>query len=319
MQGYFSKTCILKQTRSGYSSDGSPLSGIVRLESFGSKFRAEVSLINFAPLADGNYCCVLSDKSGGSYSFPLAETGGSAEGGEEFSPEIGFLCVICYAGREEYHPVAYCLYGENVYDSGKLLLKLFTLRREASLHAVRDMPEENDKTPVEEERRTPEKEPSPGAENAEESADYDDEAIADENYYAFSSDGTTEENLSSTSVIRVFKAEGGDTYFRSIKSELDEIFNSNPSDYSLREIYPHSLWVRISQGEEKGNLIGIIHENLTVKYICYAVRKRDGVKQPENSQFVPENMFLKPDGSAEGYYVTFRFASTGEYASLSDE
>jgi len=296
MQGYFSKTCVLKQARSGYSADGNPLSGILRIESCNGAFRAEVSLINFAPLSRGNYCCVLSDKNGGSYSFPLEPHGGSAEGEGEFAPERGFIAIICYAGGEEYHSVAYCVYGENVYDSGKLLFKLFTLKRESS---VREIAAE----PTNEEAATDESEEE----------HYNDEAIADENYYAYAPDGTTEENLSSCSVMRIFKIEGGDTYYRSIKSELDEIFNANPSDYSLSEIYPRSLWIKIAEGEDKGNLIGVIHEKMTVRYICYAVKKREGATAPKHSMFVPRNHF---EGNDEGYFVVFRDAGTGAYAEI---
>ncbi|MBP5242570.1 MAG: hypothetical protein J6Z36_02645, partial [Clostridia bacterium] len=71
MNGLIRKMCILKQLKAGFSADGAPLSGVARVEKYGKTITLQISLINFAPLSEGKYCCVLCDKSGERLFFPL--------------------------------------------------------------------------------------------------------------------------------------------------------------------------------------------------------------------------------------------------------
>lgn len=346
MKGFVKKMCILKQMKSGYSADGNALGGLVKAEQYGNLLKCEVSLIDFAPLIEGNYCCVVSDRAGRTASFPLQTEGGKFSSSTEADISSGFLAVICYVDHSDYCAVAYGVNGEHVYDIGSLLIRLFDIKIKSSfeggkkyreegqkakeyLFNEREPPrssqrEENkkqavaeDKKGAEEEKKNPfvEKE---GNSSPPQPSVYNDEKVADENYYAFSSDGQEKENLESDSILRAFRICGGDTYYRSVRSELDEIFKENPIDDSLRRIFPHSMWIRLREGEDRGNLVGIIHEHMVVRYVCYAVfddgKVSDDVK--EKSCFVPVTFFKN---EKRGYYVIFRDADTGGYAKVYEE
>ena len=58
---YYKKMCILRQVKQGFSGDGKPLSGLIKIEQYGKNLAVEVSIINFAPLSSGEYYCLLSD------------------------------------------------------------------------------------------------------------------------------------------------------------------------------------------------------------------------------------------------------------------
>ena len=50
MAGYVRRIALIKTLKSGYSSDGGGLKGIVRCEAYAGLLRVEASMINFAPL-----------------------------------------------------------------------------------------------------------------------------------------------------------------------------------------------------------------------------------------------------------------------------
>lgn len=317
---FVKKMCVLKQMRSGYSQDGNPLSGIVKIEGGRGRIFTQVSLINFAPLTEGNYCLVLTSRKGEVFSCPLSHTGGRSEASDEIDLSMGFLAVVCYVDSREYAPIAFGVCGENVYEIGSLLYRLFTLKKDTQVKEV-SYPKQEENPPiynkVEDNSVKSDELNEEASEKSDEAGEvYDDEAIADENYYAFSSTGEKEDNLLSNSVLRAFKICGGDTYYQSVRSELDEIFNLNPRDESLLSVFPHSLWAQLSEGEEKGNLVGVIFEQLTVRYVCFAKKKKEGESAPKNSCFVPCSFF---EGETDGYFVTFRDADTGAYATLGKE
>jgi len=214
--------------------------------------------------------------------------------------------MICYVDFSDYAAVACGINGENVYETGSLLLKLFGMKRSFS--------ERND-FPQKEEQPSPQAEKSfsePPRSDINKEKAYDDEKISEENYYGFSSAGGVEDNLQSRSMLRLFKISDGDTYYKSIRSKLDEVFRSSPRDETLRAVFPHSVWVKNKTGE----LVGVITEKMTVRYICCAV-KADGREKKRITKpgcYVPASFF----GKAENYYVAFQDADTGEFVSVSD-
>lgn len=311
MNAFFKKMCILKQMKSGYSADGRPLSGLVKAEEYGNVLKAEVSLINFAPLSEGNYCCVIRDKKGRTISFPLTYGGGTFSSSSEVDISLGFLAVVCCVDNYDYDAVAYGVNGENVYEVGSLLLRLFGIKNKNSFSSVKA--EKNALSDTEKEDNKEIKEVK--NEKKTEKEEYDDEKVADKDYYSFSRSLGEEDNLQSTSLLRAFKISNGDTYYRSVQSELDEIFNENPPDNSLKNAFPHSVWARA--GGTRDSLVGIILDGIVVRYVCYAefADGRESKKVRENGCFVPVS-FYKNNNS--GYYVLFRDADTGAYVKISE-
>lgn len=303
MNVFIRKMCILKQLKSGFSSDGRFLSGVVKAEFYGGSVKAEVSLINFAPLSAGNYCCVLCDKRGETVSFPITESGGSYSASGKMDITDGFLAVVCYVDFSDYAAVACGVNGDNIYDTGALLFKLFGAKKNVAPVAA-------------ETKEKREESPNPEGGDKKKSAAkaplYDDGKISEENYYGFSPSEEKEDNMESSSMLRLFKISGGDTYYKSVRSKLDEVFRSSQRDETLRSIFPHSVWVKNKTGE----LVGVITEQMAVKYICCAVRADGNERRRINKPgcYVPVSYF----GKAENYFVAFQDADTGEYINVEE-
>ena len=58
---YVKKTCILRQLKNGFSTDGRELSGIVKAEQYGSNVSIEFYANNLAPTNGQEYCLVVAD------------------------------------------------------------------------------------------------------------------------------------------------------------------------------------------------------------------------------------------------------------------
>ena len=58
---YIKKTCILRQLKNGFSADGNPLSGIVKVEQYAQHIGLEISTANLAPLSEGEYHLLIAD------------------------------------------------------------------------------------------------------------------------------------------------------------------------------------------------------------------------------------------------------------------
>ena len=115
---YIKKMCILRQLKQGFSGDGKTLSGLVKTEQYGKNLAVEVAIINFAPLVDGEYYCILADGKGNTETLSLL--------GKSFFNLLtdldimdGFCAVICYI-KNEITPVAYGVNGEKNYDWKKI-------------------------------------------------------------------------------------------------------------------------------------------------------------------------------------------------------
>ena len=58
---YTKNIAVIRELKSGFSADGGALTGLVKVERYGAKLKAEASLINFAPLTEGRYVIAVSD------------------------------------------------------------------------------------------------------------------------------------------------------------------------------------------------------------------------------------------------------------------
>lgn len=114
MMNYVKKMCILRQIKQGFSADGKPLTGLVKVEQYGKNLAVEVSIINFAPLSAGEYYCLLSDGKGRTEMLALR---GKSLFNLLTDMEVGegFCAVVCHV-RGEVTPIAYGVNGSKVYD-----------------------------------------------------------------------------------------------------------------------------------------------------------------------------------------------------------
>ena len=111
---YIKKMCILRQVRQGFSGDGKTLSGLIKIEQYGKNLAIEVSIINFAPLVQGEYYCLISDGNGKTEMLSLR---GKSLFNILSDLDIrgGFCGIICYV-KNEVVPIAYGINGNKSYD-----------------------------------------------------------------------------------------------------------------------------------------------------------------------------------------------------------
>lgn len=319
---YVKKMCILRQIKQGFSADGKTLSGLIKAEQYGKNLAVEVSIINFAPLSSGEYYCLLSDGKGKTEMLALR--------GKSFFNILtdmdisgGFCGIICHI-KNTVTPVAYGVNGNGKYDWKNIL--------NSTLPPV--FPKmEQDLQPQNEGAQTI----AVTQENAK-TNDYNDELLANENYYAEENDerkqsekikqnahieGATEkqnekegadatQNVDATRVLHPFQKHP-DGYYLSVKAEIDELFEKYPRDTTLCGAFSCCDWVRVKGDKDNPQyLVGVLYEDGRVRYICYALATQDKDNPPAEIKkvcaFVPRSVF----DSTQGFFVIFQSASSGE-------
>lgn len=182
MGGYTKNIAVIKGLKDGFSSDGGPLSGLVKAERYGASLKIEVTLLNFAPLSEGRYVCALSDGV-----TTLIVENGLYEGAAAGAPETdeGFAALVCYINPSSgVSPVASAVCGN--FHGAALGIKAEVER--AEMINAAGIGDEND-------AREKDKKGGRGAKGGEkkdvkedkkaETETYEDEAIAEVNYYEF--------------------------------------------------------------------------------------------------------------------------------------
>ncbi len=341
---YVKKMCILRQIKQGFSGDGKALSGLIKVEQYGKNLAVEVSIINFAPLSTGEYYCLLSDGRGKTEMLSLR---GKSIFNILSDVDVsgGFCGIVCYV-KTEVVPIAYGINGNGAYDWRAILNKamppVFPKKQEREHTAWTEAPpplaERKEAPMYATKEKLPPKEEIPIAEIVEEKGGYDDERIAAKNYYEEEGNERveptkTDENARTQSgakkegtqagadaaqdddaadVLHPFKREG-EGYYRSIKRELDELFKKYPTDKTLSNAFQKSEWVRL-RGEKRSPefLVGALYEEGRVKYICYALKAEDKESPPKEIKGVCSFVPVSPYVGAEGFFVIFQSAATGE-------
>ena len=317
---YIKKMCILRQVKQGFSGDGKTLSGLVKIEQYGKNLAVEVSVINFAPLSSGEYYCIIADTYGKTEMLAL-------RGKSLFNIltdtdlEKGFCAVVCFV-KNNVVPIAYGVNGESSYDWKKILAA-------AMPHAFSNEIE----TTVREDTAA-----SKSEDNVKDNENYNDERLANENYYQEDKHGqellqetiqnahpqsATErqtpqagahlsEDVYAENVLQPFATEP-DGYYLSVKSEIDELLSNYPKDDTLCGAFSCSEWVRV-KGEEDNPicLVGIVYNEGKARYICYALAAENKDEPPKEIKdvcaFVPSTLF----NDDKGFFVIFQSTTTGE-------
>lgn len=291
--GYTKNIAVIRGIKSGFSADGGELSGLIKAEKYGSSLKIEVSLINFAPLSEGKYVVAVSDGK-----RTLVLDGLSFEGVSELDTGAGFAALICFV-RGEVQPVASAVCGNF---------------RSAAV-GIRAEIEKQEKINSE----------KPYSPQAEESIRYEDEALAQENYYEYGQtdkDGGTlcedkkeekdgrgiredEEAESAFGQTAGGLARGG--FFEQMKDEIEKVFSRYPEERALCETVEGSRWVKIDYGEGKFYVFGVIYDGGNPAYICYGVPAKDSRRPPESLAGLATYL----DAGGSGYWVMYQDASTG--------
>lgn len=330
---YLKKMCILRQIKQGFTGDGKPLSGLVKIEQYGKNIAIEVSIIHFAPTVLGDYYCLLADSYGNTELLPL-------RGKSMFNIlsnmdiSLGFCAVVCFVNQDVL-PIAYGVNGDKHYDWKRILqsaLPTLFPKTDTAYAFTQETTSEDTSKEVDE----PQSED--GKEEKQAGQVYDDETVASENYYIKGEEDEreqleenaqdanaetrvqeqekigldTQEDGNADSVLHAFETQSAG-YYHSVKRELDTLMQSYPKDDTLKEAFSCSEWVRV-KGEEGAPqyLVGVLYQDGTPKYVCYALAAEDKNNPPaeiaEVCQFVPSSLF----DNDKGFFVIFQSAATGE-------
>lgn len=330
---YVKKMCILRQIRQGFSGDGKTLSGLVKVEQYGKNLAVEVSIINFAPLSLGEYYCLLSDGRGKTEMLSL-------RGKSLFNilsdvdVSAGFCAIICFV-KNEVVPIAYGINGNGSYDYRAILNAtlppVFPKKRDVSNGEIAGARRESEK--VFDEEKTAD---APVLEIV--TPKYDDEIVAEKNYYKEKDDereqfkeagenahgqstnqeqateegADFQEDVDAEDVLQPFET-SPDGYYLSVKREIDELFSTYPKDDTLNGAFSCGKWARIRGTKENPEyLVGVLYEDGKAKYVCYALSAKHGEAPPDEIKnvcaFVPVSALL----DADGFFVIFQSASTGQ-------
>lgn len=334
---YYKKSCVLRQLKQGFSGDGKPLTGLIKVEKYGQNLAVEVSIVNFAPLTSGEYYCLLSDGYGQVEKLPLR---GKCYFNllSDLRLDEGFCGVVCFV-HEEITPIACGINGERHYEFSKILSAAFPPQKEQKRGVP--APEKTKNEPTREEFNQILEEATQGRNSVESAYDtcYDDELLSQENYYE--TEGKYESDLPQKSSENV-PLESGDQdeeaatrtdastdaddadvrhpfavdgrgYYDAVQDEIRTLFATHPHDDTLKGAFSCSEWVRV-KGEEGAPLylVGVVYEEFLPKFICYAVAAEDEKSPPE--EFGSACVFVPVSALAQdkGFFVIFQSAATGE-------
>ena len=294
MGGYTKNIAVIRGLKNGFSVDGGELSGLVKAEKYGYNLKVEVSLINFAPLTQGRYVCAISDGKS-----VCVMDGLTFDGICEVDTADGFAALICFV-NDEVAPVASAVCGN--FHSAAIGIKEEIERQE---YAKKEAP-----------------------------IKYEDEALSEVNYYEFGEthkdSGAVRESkkaekkgngVSQNEAAYSSKEEhsgglssGGNFYSR-MKTEIENVLSSYPKESALENMVENSRWVRITYGDGKFYIFGVISGGGEAQYICYGVPTDNPDSPPagfENSSFIP----AYPEGNS-GYWVMYQDAKTGASIKIS--
>ena len=101
-------------------------------------------------------------------------------------------------------------------------------------------------------------------------------------------------------------------YYDKVKEFLDDIFEKYECENNLQQLITGSKWAKISCGQNKYYVVGLILHGETPSYICYGI-PGTYLHQPEIlkgiSSFIPSSLFGDQN---DGYWVMYQDVGTGE-------
>lgn len=308
---YVKKVLFLKEISQGFSYNGEEVKGLAKIERLGSNIRLELSLINLAPLKDGEYFIIIgSPRKNAIYSVD----------------ESGFLGDVCGVDLEE--PICLSLISKGL--SVKCVLfgcsGDFEFSHSEMLNCFL------------EKKQILDKEESIEKDAIDDALNYFDETLATENYYENSDVDIknlkvkdVEDNFNENNVRKnkqeKFQTEtqtctcedeenfGLDcnklepTFFECVKEDVNTILSTYPEFKELERAIYGSKWVKIDleNGEYYFGETSLYNE----KYLCYAVRgeKNNCPKELKGKAcFVPCSSFTDD----KGFFVLFQNEENGK-------
>ncbi len=318
---YEKRICILKQVKKGFSADGHELTGVVYAERMGETLTVDLRMPGLSALKEGRYALVLQ-VGGQKICFALE---GKMSYPNAPSVKGGFAALLCFV-RSDAEPIAFGYCGSERADMQDMRRSLTENGRKRPIPTP--LPPLSPPSPIEPNVPFAPGVPLPGTPDSGQKEEkdvpfrwnvpYDDEAIADSDYYAAPhADEGGEDQMQtegektaggghSAADEDVFFPRGSLTYYKEVRDELQAVFKKYPPDTRLKWAFPQSEWAR-----NGGSLIGIVYEEGVPRYLCVAAEDPAPALK-EQSVFVPASPF----SDEQGFYVVFQDADTGAYVKV---
>lgn len=123
----------------------------------------------------------------------------------------------------------------------------------------------------------------------------------------------SEENAKDNQVEEV-EEEVSESFVSRLKPQIDKLFENNPIEKNLEEIFPNSKFVKIEY-EDDGDfyVFGLLYEGEKIKYVCYGIPAVYEEEPPKELSGYPIFVPLdKEKAGGFGYWLTYQDAETGE-------
>ncbi|MGN1103727.1 MAG: hypothetical protein ACI4QI_02510 [Candidatus Coproplasma sp.] len=331
MAGYLKKIAVIKQIKGGFSADGGVISGLIKVETYAGYLKAEVSLINFAPLSEGRYVFGLTDGTG----FVMFEDV-MFECESKLDLQNGFAFVICFC-KSDASPIASAYCGQG---AGYLTLLSQEMQRREQVkpkkgsgaayddEAISEVNYYEDKVdkggnPLFEDKKEEELQHA-GGENEKdlrpvkiqaEGQDGVSGQSARSGEDSVSGEKNDEEPLSGGESAASGKNDeeplsgglaGGDFYSR-MKGDIEKIFSTHPKAAELEEVLKGGRFVKVEYGEGQHYAFGVLYVGGNAVYICYGVPSSNPVEPPKSLKGFSSYIPCKNGG----YWMTYQDAKTG--------
>ncbi len=102
-------------------------------------------------------------------------------------------------------------------------------------------------------------------------------------------------------------------FFEQVKLELEQLFLKFPAEEDLEKCFFDSKWVKINYSENKYYVVGVIKEFGKEKYVCYGVPDKYSKTPPKElagyCTFIPKSIF---NAFGDGYWIMFQDALSGK-------
>ena len=111
-----------------------------------------------------------------------------------------------------------------------------------------------------------------------------------------------------------YVSENYESFVSKLQPQIDKLFEKNPAETVLEEIFPSSKWVRVEY-EDDGDfyVFGLIYEGEKVKYVCYGVPAVYEENPPKELTGFPIFLPLNAENKEGfGYWLTYQDAETGD-------
>ena len=338
---YDKKVLVLKQINGGFSTTDKPVSAIARVECENGVGDFFLSVINLAPVSEAQYFAYFCDGQKRIFEFNLGVRPLSFHAQFPYPPSVekGFAVGVYFV--KDYLPTPVCLGFSQGCGVDKTSLN--KLVAEKCLACYKSPPKEQPKDseialsvpPI---LYTP--------------AEYDDEAVATENYYEkedilptdkqiiqeFSREHLSYKNefIDSPNQEKTFQGTQGFSgredetfadyfqsrekdFFSTVREELQDLFDKFESEIDLCNRFPFSKWAKITYAKDKFYVVGVVKENGYPKYVCYGVPDDNPTTPPRQLQGFCSFVKLFPDSSEKrGYWMMFQDARTGKCIHLEE-